>query len=653
MTGIEQKIALETFKPTTGFISALLEPKIKQVKQWSEERELHGKLEPENLAKVVGTYLHKISHRVSTITTIAFPLQKLNITEAYEPLFIELFNKGKNVGKYTVESILESDKKSSLIIDSAGMGKSTFSKYLITQVLFKSSRIPIFLELRKVNKETGLIESLASELDMIGHPFSRDLFSLLTKLGKFIIILDGFDEVAVDLQYELSNQIYDLSFKGGENILLLTSRPQEAIPELVNGNTYKFSQFTKDQAESLVTRYDSISGLDVGARLIKEIDCVPTRFIETPLLVSLLYRTFGTNNSIADRICTFYDEIYQALYKGHDLMNKNGYTREKKSKLDFEDFRRLLRALCYYMSISRKTSFETYSEAISYIDKAVEISSVKPTSSSMFLDDLLVAVPLMQKDGCEYKFLHKTILEFFSAEYIIYRNDSLTLAKKIFNSKLCSSFEKIFDFIYDISPSLFENSIIKYHAEKILSIKCGDNINERVINTLIYLKGCKVGLWEKSKYSRESGDCLFFDTSSTLSDFEEGYFRVNWRSATVNGIDYYLAFKFTDIRSNFHKQAWHQLSEEINIDRTKVNCDLAVVHQSLSINEWVTLTSDLACKLSKSDEFTLEAANAIVHNRVNVEDFEPRVLSLNKAKEIINRLNRENEIDSEFNSFLS
>lgn len=654
MSGIEQQILLEVFKPTTGFLNALLAPKIEKIKKWVENKELQGELDPDALSKVMGVYLEKLSRRVAEITTISFPLQKLNISEAYEPLFLSRVGQEEDGFNISVQDILSMRNRAFIVIDKAGMGKSTFSKHLVTQILFKSEKIPLFFELRKVNYEHGLVESIARELDSIGQPFSRSLFYELVKAGRFIIILDGFDEISIDHQEDLSNQIYNLSAKGGDNILFLTSRPQESLPDLVDSVSYQFSVFTKEQAESLVLRYDKISKLDVGHRLIEQFSSVPSKFIETPLLVSLLYRTFGTNNSIADRICTFYDEIYHALYKGHDLMNKNGYVREKKSNLDFEDFRRLLRALCYYMAVTKKTSFDSWSLFTSYIEKAIAMSSVAPSSSQSFIDDLMVAVPLMQKDGGEYKFIHKTILEFFAAEHLIYKNNSLDVAKKIFHGKSFSSFDKIFDFIHDISPTLFDNVVTKHHAQTLLAVSREGDDSWQLINTLIYQREVQVGVWlfepeirEDYKKEREEIHRLH----GTL--VELGYYLSTSTTINIDDTDYCLLMASKDPRITLHELAWEQISEHVKtpINLPSNNSNLI---DTVGLNTFVKLTYDMTEKLVNCGDFIDLGINLLHSYRYNnlVQDDEVSIFSPIKAKDFLTRLEREKSIDDEFDELL-
>lgn len=661
--GIEEKLALEAVKPATGFLNAVLAPKIEKVKEWAEEKELKGKLEPNSLSKILENYLTKLSRKVSEITTISFPLQKLNIFDAYEPLYVEEIRAGGKVSdKVSVESILFSNRSSCLIIDSAGMGKSTFSKYFVSQVLLKTDRIPLFFELRKLRSDNELLEELARELDSIGKQFSRDLFYELIKLGKFVVILDGFDEVDLDFQENLASQISSFSLHGGGNKLLLTSRPQETLPDLNDSTSYRFCGFSIEQATSLILRYDKISKLDVGARLIEELDSVPEKFIETPLLVSLLYRTFGTNNSIADRVCTFYDEIYHALYKGHDLMNKNGYIREKKSGLDFEDFRRLLRSLCYYMAVKRKNSFDNWSEAILYIGKAIEMSSVKPSSPSNFLDDLLVAVPLMQRDGAEYKFLHKTILEFFCAEYIIFRTDSFDLCEKIFKSRMFSSFNKVFDFIYDISPELYNRVVTNFHALNLLEICDSEISDERILKTLKYLQESKVGLWEADEYSEYYTDSegnkkrrFANHIDHEDEDFKNGYFSLCWTDVLMDDIPYFLVISSKDRNSLMHDCAWDQISDKLEknyyFDYGIKNKPLEII-LDIDVNEWHLISDELMDVLLECKPVIDLSVRALRSNRLYLYDSDIYIFSPEKAYSIIDKIKIESSIDNELNDLL-
>lgn len=58
------------------------------------------------------------------------------------------------------------------------------------------------------------------------------------------------------------------------------------------------------------------------------------------------------------------------------------------------------------------------------------MAGIELKDPSFFLSDLLYSVPFIIKDGKEFKFVHKTIPEYFATEYLNYPEDSLNLFKK-------------------------------------------------------------------------------------------------------------------------------------------------------------------------------------------------------------------------------
>lgn len=121
----EEKLALEAAKPAIGLVSALIGPKIEKLRKWVEGRELKSQLNPDMLSETLDSYLNSLASRVSVISSICFPQKEFSIERAYEPLFIEEIHTYDDK-KLSVEKIVNNIEKSCLIIDSAGMGKSTF-----------------------------------------------------------------------------------------------------------------------------------------------------------------------------------------------------------------------------------------------------------------------------------------------------------------------------------------------------------------------------------------------------------------------------------------------------------------------------------------------------------------------------------------------
>ena len=554
------------------------------------------------------------------------------------------------------------------------MGKTTFARYLVQETLYKSDKIPILFDLRKIDINTNLIDSLTKELDFPWKTFSRGLFYKLLSINKFIIILDGFDEITPSHQEQMSNQINEFSIKCGGNSILVTSRPQDGLPDILNGKLLRFEELSIDQVKSILLKYDLCSSSKVGERLIEQLPKVPANFLRTPLIVSLLYKTFGFSNSIADRLCTFYDDVYQALYKGHDLINKGGFSRKKQSNLDYEEFRQLVRAFCFYMSVKRTTSFTDRNVLYSYLAESIKLTSVTPTSINNFLSDLLTSVPLMIKEGNEYKFIHKTILEYFSAEYIIYHHESQKKLELIFKSNAFQYFGKVLDFIYDISKPLFNKVITKHFAEKLVNKLYDDDATiENCIITAKEMSTCKIAIFDKQYlYDISQKEKVHLTDKKTLNDEMHTLPMIIHRSKPFNKIssygstcyainvgekEYFIAFAWTSKNSKMHKHAFKELTKEVGHDKFRdsfseqddLNHELL---ETLPINTWVTPDEKKHSALFSYNFSINFLINAINDREPNSDISELRCFSKNNVNSLLDALNQESLLNDEMDSLL-
>lgn len=470
VTGLEKTGLSIAAKSTTGIITTLFGPKIDRLKENIIDKDAKAYAD-KNFNDIFEKYLLSLHEQCKFIKTIVFPHRELLLETLYEPLYLKKVNNifhGRNKQEEEQIDLLNlilnhGIQKNLTIIDNAGMGKSTFSKYLVLKILENQDfkKIPIFLELRKVNKELSLIDYIMNQIsDSSSHHININIFKKLLEKKQFIFIFDGFDEVAKENSEKLGKDISDFSFKYNENIIILTTRNQEFIPSLNKGELYNFSILTNNQIEALILKFDNSVNIDIGKKLIKHenFKALDFNLFRTPLMVGLLYKAFGYNNTIDKNITVFYDELFNALYKGHDL-TKAGFSRIKSSNLDIEKFRNLFRAFSFTSLYENKSYFLNESEALETIKKASSLASIKLDNNGGFFSDLNESVPLLVRDGLEYKFIHKTISEFFAAEFLTYSEISDDLFNKINSNKLEKYFEKSFEFLYKINSSLYIKKI--------------------------------------------------------------------------------------------------------------------------------------------------------------------------------------------------
>lgn len=531
-----------------------------------------------------------------------------------------------------------------LIIDSAGMGKSTFAKHLVLEILDLTNKIPIFLELRRIAESESLLEKIASEIDETKKDVNEELLLKLLNEDEFVIILDGYDEIPDQFRNEIGQQISELSIKFENNSIILTSRPEVNIPEILQSTVLKIKPLNKEQAKSLLLRYDSIANIDVGKKLIEQFDRVKKEFLETPLLVVLLYRTYGFNQSIATRISSFYDEVYNALYKGHDL-TKSGFARQKASRLDSEDFRRLLRGFSFLLIIQRKENLKSRSEAIRVIDEAAKLTSVNPISSSDFFDDLLLSVPLFTKEGTEFRFIHKSFGEFFSAEFLSYYPKSEQIIKNLNESVLAKSLVNTFEFISDINPSLFKREIVLPLAKEILK---KINLYPNIILTTKLIGIFKIGLWDKDLYTEKSPDGRNNITIPRLMP-STWYFY-----GKVKDKNFILAIGNSHIKK-YPPSIWNFIANLNNWKLTRTELDFDPI-SDIPINVWLDLENNFVLRNINNDVIKMAIKSVIeseqelpIENRL----YKVAIIDENRCKEVIKDVDQESETQNWLENLIS
>jgi hypothetical protein len=501
--------------------------------EWIQKNSFEKQTSPERLGSILGNYWLKLSHQVSDVTSLAFPNRMLDLGKVYEPLSAVDPDDRTEVSSEQLAVSLCEHAGSYLVIDSGGMGKTTFAKHLVSKILFKKNRSPIFFELRRTSG--NLKADLASELTVNGKQISSDLLNFLLDKGRLVLIFDGFDEVPINQQSSMADQIYQLSIEAPLNGFIVTSRPQDNIPTLSQQRTLNLNPLSVKQAASFLRRYDQYSGYEVGSKLTRQFADIPSEFLKSPLLLSLLYKTFGINQSIADKRSTFYDELYQALYKGHDSTNKNSYARQKKSELDFECFRTLLQGLCYLLALKSKVSFADDKEVICEIDTAIRLTQITPVSSEQYLDDLLVSVPLMHRDGTDLKFSHKSIVDYFAAEYLIRLPNSQHQLEKISNSPAAAGLTGVLEFIAETNSILFDTAITKKIAQKVLDLP--EFEDRSAAYSALALGGFAVGLFDQNGPHVDHSNERFGPRLTVLGRFNLS----TWRPCKVDGKDYLIA----------------------------------------------------------------------------------------------------------------
>ena len=307
-----------------------------------------------------------------------------------------------------------------LITATAGAGKTFFAKYIFLSAIQRGNCIPIMTELRNVGDfSDGIVSILNRELTLGGFSAQNTVLEEMIATNRFLIILDGYDEVESSKLDLINKALLDFTKSYPECPLVITSRPDERLEYLSSFRNYEVLPLELDQAIQLVSKltYDpKVKDLFLE-NLKKGLFDKHQDFMSNPLLLTILLMTYGEIAEIPTKMHIFYEQAFDVLFYKHDA-SKGMYRREIKSKLAADDFKDLLSCVSASGYVRQKATF-TNTELMSFIRGGKKITGLKKLSPDAFKLDLLTTVCILVQDGLRYTYNHRSFQEYFSAYFLV------------------------------------------------------------------------------------------------------------------------------------------------------------------------------------------------------------------------------------------
>ena len=546
-------------------------------------------------------YLERTYNKFSTIRPVGFR-EQLNFNKVYIPLTI-LSCKDNDcetiVNDYPIS--LLSSKKHLLIVDNAGMGKSTLSKKMFLGAFENGEHgIPLYVELRHLSKENNIIQELLKQIRNLSSEFDEKLLSILLEKGGFILFLDGYDEISLNDKEVVTRALLSFIEKAGNNTFILTSRNDDALAGFQTFDQYSIKQLIEDDAYKLLSNLDNNGekSQTLIQKLKKEEISGVKDFLVNPLLVTLLYTAFDFEPTIPTKKHLFYDQVFNAFFQQHDFSKGDSYVHDKKSKLDKDDFERILRCVGFASVINHKVEFDRQ-EIISIIKTSKEKCGLSNFKESDYLDDLVRAVPLFSKEGHSYKWSHKSLAEYFAVEYIAIDSMDLeqTIVEKLyFNDKEQNG--NLFDLYYDIKPAGFNRYLLLPCLEDIKNdvLSESENIQKiffctKMIGRCLYVFSEQIEI-DRSEYEPERLLSPYKKKLEKYQFFSKSNVKKKWWTLLNILLAKQCLFTKlpqkdngpTDLHSLLH---FLDINNSLNIDSSTVKkYDNEVIHELNIINPW-------------------------------------------------------------------
>lgn len=331
---------------TSLLIETFLKPKLDSLRKSAKK---NNQIVDHSIENKFKNYLNNIYNYHLTLSTVAFKRRTIFLKDVYVPLTISNENNSHKIKIAEINSGTFPSNKI-LIIDSAGMGKSTISKRLLLSCIELNFGIPVLIELRRLSSTNDIIGEIINQLTPINQEVDRQLVLDLIERGDFIFFFDGYDEIEPNIKTYITNLINDFVKKADKNKFLMTSRPEGATLSFGNFEKFKIDALTENESFELIKRYDNTK--EVAHLLIKKILEPQTyyhisEYLTSPLLVSLLYAAFEYKQKIPFEKHNFYRQVFDSLYESHDLSKGDSYERKKHTNLTIDQFHKILRIIAF------------------------------------------------------------------------------------------------------------------------------------------------------------------------------------------------------------------------------------------------------------------------------------------------------------------
>lgn len=395
-----------------------------------------------------GEYYQTVYNHYKEVPYLLNADVKVSLLEIYQPSFlIDHREDEKEVLTDSLDKVLA--KGNHIWIDGhGGIGKTTMLKYFLLHRLTverktDDMRIPVYVELRRYNEDKYRKEHFMDFIYtlMQSENFTLELkyFKHMVEQGRFVFLLDAFDEVHSEYQSGLAYQLLDFIKQYPVNAVLISSR--HLINYAINHPSFlrlETQGLEQDQAVSLIEKID-VSGTRLSEEIKEEFvaklrdrDFFKTyqSFIANPILLLLMLKTFNSNKNFPKERAKFLLESYDYLYKEHDNNKMVSYNdREFKTNLNQETLKRVLSSFCFelYFRHSEQSYVLSKHQLTDVLREVKEYEAVGDFERDDFLHDLTTCLSVLYCEGDNYFFVHNVFKEFFAAYYLYqeYSSDEL------------------------------------------------------------------------------------------------------------------------------------------------------------------------------------------------------------------------------------
>ena len=461
-------------------------------------------------------YIHTQTKKYYFTTTFAHRTE-VRFDDIYYPLTATYKDL---VTDFTNLSELFENYNNITIVGSAGSGKSTLMKFIFLNSIRASYKIPLLIELRYLNQYNGNFEKLIYDkiLKQEIKP-SEDILNRTLKAGKFIFLLDGYDEIFSAKKQELNRQIDDFVDQFPDNNFVITTRPGSGIEGFHRFKDFRINQLDNQQVEGFIKKIvESDERKQRILSVISEKANSPyLEYLRNPLLLSMFILAFESHPEIPAKKSSFYRNVFDTLYSKHDGITKNSFPREKLTKLDRDQFEKALNIFCYLTLINGDYTF-TNEILNDVMQKVLQNTGFKCNIEDLIYD-LHTTISILILDGFEYSFPHRSMQEYFAAQFLSkLPSESKAKAYTNLNNALVKSSTDNSHNLWSISMELDESAFKKnFLIPQLKKVEKKLNVDNNKLLLFQFIKICNASLYYSRIHDAKKREFMFIRPTTFFS----------------------------------------------------------------------------------------------------------------------------------------
>lgn len=284
--------------------------------------------------------------------------------------------------------------------------------------------------------------------------------------GYFILILDGFDEISPQHRNVFEKEIMHIAREFEKLPLIISGRHDERFNSWEPFNHFSLKSMTHAQTRLLIKKsnYDQEVKTVFLDRLTEDFFDQHQSFLENPLLAIMMMLTFEGYAEIPESLHEFYRIAFDTLMRRHDAL-KGQFLRESHSSCSTEQFKQLFSSFSLLTYSKSAFSFDR-DRALLFIKAAITQQGLEK-DESLVLTDLIESICLLQQEGFEVSFVHRSFQEYFSAVFI--SSSASGFVKKYLDEADFQTFDNVLPMLMGIAQQRVES---EWAVDKVAEL-CG------------------------------------------------------------------------------------------------------------------------------------------------------------------------------------